>query len=557
MFIALATTTILNVSIYLRDYGKKNAEEKAELVAMIVRDVLTSEMINNTIDKREFFLRNISSHQKIKSLRVLRSDAVAKQYGLGTQLEHPQDEIDKYVLSKAQSVKQLIESSDGVILRVSIPYIASKNDSPNCLDCHQAKDGDVLGAISMEFDIQDVRTNGIIAIVKIIAISLIILIIVVMVTNYLIKPYIKLFDDLEDGIKKAYRGDFSYKITTTLKNEAGDVAKRLNELSEIYRFKKTIELDRNKEAIYNRIIYILNEKFYIENFFLYEIDNIQKKRYLYYRKEDNQIGDDMMSKDALKCRAYRTSLNVISSDFPNLCLTCSKYSQFYICLPLKINENKSLLLHIDCKNEEDLESKRALIPIIKNYFETAQPVIESKILMEILKENALRDGLTTLYNRRYLEEFIDAQNELMNRDSFVILMLDIDFFKMVNDTYGHDVGDIVIKALSDVMLHNSTDNDIAIRYGGEEFLLLLRDKSKEKAVNIAEKIKNEFGKLKFTSGSSTFQKSVSIGISLYPDDANSVWKTIKFADIALYDAKNTGRDKIVVFKQDMFKSESF
>lgn len=555
MFIILASSTILNVTLYFRDYGTKNAQEKAELTALIVRDALTSHMVNQTMDKRELFIQNISKNPNIKHLRVIRSDSVIEQYGKG--FENKKDEIDKMVLETGESVKKLIESKDTALLRVTIPYIATKSANPNCLDCHNSTEGDVLGAISMEFDIKNVRFDGITSIVEIFIISLILLIIAIIVTNYLIKPYIKLFDDLEDGIKRAYRGDFSYKITTTLKNEAGEVARRLNELSEIYRFKKTIELDRNKEAIYSRIIYILNQKFNIRDFLLYEVDNIAKKKELYYKPENTKLEDDMASKDALKCRAFRTSLDVISSDFPNLCITCSKSFKNYICLPLKINENRSLLLHINCNTPEDLEEKKALIPIIKNYFETAQPVIESKILMEILKETSLRDGLTELYNRRFLEEFIDSQSELRTNNEYAVLMIDVDFFKMVNDKYGHDIGDIVIRSLSNTIKNNSDDDDLAIRYGGEEFLLLLKNKQKEKAIKIAQKIRDDFSKEKFSANSATFQKTISIGLAIYPSDGDTFWKTIKYADTALYEAKNSGRDKLIIFTDNMYESEKF
>ena len=138
------------------------------------------------------------------------------------------------------------------------------------------------------------------------------------------------------------------------------------------------------------------------------------------------------------------------------------------------------------------------------------------------------------------------------------MMLDVDFFKMVNDTYGHDVGDRVIVALAAVLKDNIREADLAIRYGGEEFLVLLHNASHEGALNVADKIHRAFSALTFDVGNGeTMKKTISIGIAKYPEDADSIWKTIKFADTALYEAKNTGRNKIVEFQKEMFQGENF
>jgi len=157
--------------------------------------------------------------------------------------------------------------------------------------------------------------------------------------------------------------------------------------------------------------------------------------------------------------------------------------------------------------------------------------------------------MTSLYNRRFLTELLDSNipNRTTQEHIHSILMLDIDFFKQVNDTYGHDIGDTVIKSLALIMNESVRDSDMAVRYGGEEFLILLLNSTKEQTLVIAYKIKERFLSLEFTSQSETFRKTLSIGISHYPDDSKSLWKVIKYADEALYLAKNTGRNKIVEY----------
>jgi two-component system cell cycle response regulator len=91
--------------------------------------------------------------------------------------------------------------------------------------------------------------------------------------------------------------------------------------------------------------------------------------------------------------------------------------------------------------------------------------------MDVLRESSLRDGLTGLYNRRFLEEYIEHEQAHIKRDgtAYDIMMIDIDFFKLINDTYGHDAGDIVIETLSGILTSSIRESDMAIRYGGEEF----------------------------------------------------------------------------------------
>ena len=131
-------------------------------------------------------------------------------------------------------------------------------------------------------------------------------------------------------------------------------------------------------------------------------------------------------------------------------------------------------------------------------------------------------------------------------------MIDIDFFKMINDTYGHDAGDIVIKSLSEILVQTIRKADLPLRYGGEEFLVLLHNTTPEGALSVAEKIRMVFNEKRFQFGSDTVQKTLSIGISHFPTQADSIWKVIKFADIALYEGKHTGRNRVIEFEERMF-----
>ncbi|MBU0720303.1 GGDEF domain-containing protein [bacterium] len=601
LLLGLTTATIINVSLNFREYSIASAIEKSKLTAEIVKDGLTAHMVNGIMDKREYFLNQISEHNDIKSLWLVRSPNVIKQYGEGFNNETVRDAIDTQVLESGEIVQNVVEKTDAIMLRITIPYKAQAYGSQNCLSCHDVQRGDTLGAISMELDISSMRNSGLVTLLKILGINLLFLVIILYLINYYVSPYIKLFSNLQEGIKKAHRGDFRHKFESSVGGDAqsviaqmntlfgkmqetfGDIKRNLEtfipqgcsasndplyeansiigELSDIYKFKKTIELDASKHAVYSRITDILKSKFAIKNFAFYEVNNITGERTLIYISSGKSICiGDIVDADATQCRAHRTKTDVISTEFENLCQTCNAKQLKYICIPFSINSDASLILSITAQEDVELSRVNAKILNIKNYLEAAKPVIESKILMDKLRDTSLRDGMTGLYNRRFLEEFIDQIMSQANRldTSYSVMMLDVDFFKMVNDTHGHDVGDKVIVALANVLKENIRDSDLAIRYGGEEFVIMLHNATNEGTLKVAQKIHSEFGKLIFDVGvGETLQKTISIGISKYPTDGDTIWKCIKYADTALYSAKNTGRNKIVEFTSDMFESENF
>jgi diguanylate cyclase (GGDEF)-like protein len=131
-------------------------------------------------------------------------------------------------------------------------------------------------------------------------------------------------------------------------------------------------------------------------------------------------------------------------------------------------------------------------------------------------------------------------------------MLDLDYFKMVNDTYGHDAGDAVLKALSGVLKQSVRASDLLIRYGGEEFLIILLDSEGKAADQVAENIRAAVEKMKVQVAGVSLQKTISIGLSSFPEDSETFWQAVKFADVALYQAKEQGRNRVIRFNTGMW-----
>jgi diguanylate cyclase (GGDEF)-like protein len=195
------------------------------------------------------------------------------------------------------------------------------------------------------------------------------------------------------------------------------------------------------------------------------------------------------------------------------------------------------------------------------YIREATPVIEAKRFAAALRETTLKDPMTDLYNRRFLESYMETliANTKRHKSSIGILMCDMDFFKEVNDTYGHEAGDSVIIKTAEVLSSCVRASDLVIRYGGEEFLVLLIDITSPKDTShIAEKIRSslEATEFKLPTGK-IIQKTISVGYSLFPVDSEAFWACIKFADVALYRAKEDGRNKICAFKPEMWQEKLY
>ncbi len=184
-----------------------------------------------------------------------------------------------------------------------------------------------------------------------------------------------------------------------------------------------------------------------------------------------------------------------------------------------------------------------------------QDITSRKNKESILKEQALKDPLTGIYNRRYFEDMstqkIKESKKL--KETFAILMLDADHFKNVNDTYGHKSGDNVLITLANICDKALRDNDIAARFGGEEFVLFLSDIDEQKAVTVANRLRESISKLVVKSDNNEDIKfTVSIGVcsSAHSNDLSTL---IKNADLALYKAKENGRNRVEAYKKEFDK----
>ncbi len=174
---------------------------------------------------------------------------------------------------------------------------------------------------------------------------------------------------------------------------------------------------------------------------------------------------------------------------------------------------------------------------------------ELKRALQDLKEQAITDPLTGLLNRRYLREFLprEMQRAARNKVSLALIMIDVDYFKRVNDTFGHEAGDLVLRELAELLKNTIRASDIACRFGGEEFMLVLPEASLEGAREKAEAVRASVRKLDLKFQDKPIGRiTASLGVALFPAHAEDADSLMRVADEALYHAKGGGRDRVVM-----------
>lgn len=216
----------------------------------------------------------------------------------------------------------------------------------------------------------------------------------------------------------------------------------------------------------------------------------------------------------------------------------------YISIPFKFKE---LLARIN--NQIKIRS------ILKELEEKNKELMKRNLVLE---QMAITDSLTELYNKGYILRRLESEliRSARYNEPISLIMIDIDYFKKINDTLGHITGDNILKKLSEILVKSVRDVDIAARYGGEEFIIVCPNTSVSGAAILAERIRENVQNAIFRSGSIDIKTTISLGVSslshtsLASGEINAS-KLIEKADLALYKAKSAGRNKVAVYTDEL------
>ncbi|MEO5353329.1 MAG: diguanylate cyclase [Magnetococcus sp. XQGC-1] len=593
MVILIALVTLF----FFRQFSLETAQEHVRSVAEIVRVSLTEAMINNVIRDRQQFLHRLTGVPGLLAVRVVRGPEVDKQFGLGLPTEQAADETERQVLATGVSQFHIIGEKDTPIFRGTVAFVAHTEGEPNCLSCHQVLNGTVLGAITVEISLSALQNKAVGTIAVMVGIMAMFGAIFTLMFRWQLSQIVQTARGVQDVVAHARDGDFSGRLRYQGTDEVGQIAADLNGLMshlqhdlgaisrdvarllnyelqgntnlittttemvevllEVAQFKQAVEEDHSVQDVYMRIGRVLTDQFWIAHFSIYEVQ--ASSNHLRPMLVDGQSdGDCRWCSDKILvradgCRAQRTGHIVHSFQDEFICPYFTRSTikgMGHLCIPIIHSGVVGNVVQI-VVDQNHGQLYQLLLPFIQVFLRESATTVEAKRLLDTLRESSLRDPLTTLHNRRFLEEYVLTLESATKRRKtrLSVLLLDLDHFKEVNDTWGHDAGDSVLKGFAKVLSAQVVrSSDLVIRYGGEEFLVILQGNDSSFGTSMAERVRAAVENLRIPTNGVVLRRTVSIGVAHFPDDGDTIAEVIKRADLALYQAKEGGRNRVVVYQ---------
>lgn len=545
------------------------------------------------VNSHTYDIINSAKVQKeINDLWISRSDEFSDEIGRKRSSYRDQIERNVYISKRpSEELMKRIEGTNDHEARVSFPIFAEQK----CIVCHiGTKQGAVIGAVNATILLKDNIYDIIFSsedefLAFIVGASLITMIVLM----FSVKSFSTISASIQDAIISAINGDFTRRVRSRMIG-TDELAKILNKLLE--------SLDKNLAAIDTKIatIFIYNKLLYNKNplmrlsevmnevvalySFKNKIDSMKKtndiykeiqvviQKYIKYKslifaelvndeivsgyKIENDANMKVMAGEinSIEKRLENDNRNILYSDEKGSVFISTSISGLHaIDLKFVISDKLMIYYSIMLSSKKELVEKEKSITRIYNYMREARHIINNKMLMKEIEESSYTDPLTKAYNRFFLDKHGDKLKEKLEKHiSFGVLMLDIDHFKNINDTYGHAVGDAGIVLLVETIRKVIRPIDKLVRYGGEEFVVILDNADMEETKRVAEKIRTAFAMAKKCSrGELTFNKSVSIGVSVMPEFSKDIWECINQADTALYEAKEGGRNRVVPYSREV------
>ncbi len=582
-------TFLITLSILLLSLGavyfllwsmvKKSAENMAEMTAKgISRQVFSSmyQVMSRGWKRSDVieFLRalEVSYTDTPLSVNIYRGDKVVKLFGIV-----PEPQRDD-VIKKAFKLKLPASQVKGSIYRYAEPVTARSE----CLRCHvNAREGDVLGVVETKIDMSSmfskIRNTFFISSLFIIPLGIGTS---VWVSLLFMRSIRRIKENVEssvesikrvEDIEKLAEAEIPYKEFEELNSSLKGLAERIREIAidrdilelEInilerfiitHQFIKdwkeyisSLLVDINKVTDVKLVFSIFIEDSYIntEVFWLKRPDDELRRAF------EKSLEEQVMNKVPISVVGNRT-LNINH----NVALEGESFNGFEE-EKLKM-KTKTLVLDkphlggiVGVGITTDLALDRHRQPVIDTVLATLVNVIGStKAISSYIKDiefYAMRDPLTFLYNQRTFWELLNYEIERANRfgRKLSLIMMDLDNFKVINDTYGHMIGDKIIREVARVISENKRSADVASRYGGDEFIVIAIGADSEQAYHLARRIKKAVESISVhIEGDKTIVPEISIGISTYPDHAKSPRDLFLIADNMLRRAKEEGRSRV-------------
>lgn len=564
----------------MRKASQQSAQSQALATAKVIEAGLNAHMLSGTMDKRDEFLKQVSSLESMKQLWIVRSQKVSNQYGEGPFAEDAHDGVDKSVLNSGEMV---IESKGDVFedatVRLSFPYKATTGKEIDCLSCHDVKAGDTLGVISLEMKTNDLKALN----YRNIIIGTLLLLVLFALMIYFLHTKILIYFDRFDSIGKCARaaeqGDFSARIPEEYSNDSDaaalnrliekiqislekikvnfssligvehsvDPLEDLTEASERFRdvreFSQLLEKDINTKEVYHHIANHFSEKFGIDDVNVVQYNTFSQETIVGH--ETKQILCDAIS----GCRAARTLEVVDSSQMGGICPKMITPDEHYVCFPCAITPSSTIVVSLVSEKKNLLYPVRANEPLINETLIGIKEQVAQRQMQDTIKSLERIDPLSGLFNHHYLEERMVQIVKESKRAAipYGVLVMNVDRLTSINESFGRKIGDKTLALIGRTLLDSLRESDLIVRTVEDEFVVLLYDCDPDSVASVGEKIRSLFANKKLKTHPGGLIVTMSIGSAVFPRQDKEIAQCVQYARLAMKEAKRDGGNVSVKF----------
>lgn len=514
------------------------AKDFAHSVHQMTLAGLTGMMITGTISLRTIFLDQIKETNHVESLKVYRSDAVIRQFGPGLEGETPVDPAEIRVMHNGKAEFFLVPNGDGTErLRAIIPAVAQENYlGKNCTFCHSVTAGTVLGAISMDISLaRAYQTTSQFGRNAVLAAAALCVPLGFFIWYFISRLVSRPLHRMTDGLNRIAEGDIDESCELPLRgrDEVGLATAAFNRV-----MAKAADLIRQQRL--SRIVF----------------DNSLEG----IAVTDAQSRFQLVNKAFSDTTGY--SADEVLGQMPNLLKSGRQEEGFYADFWKALqeqgewrgeiwNKRKNGSIYPEWLNVSAVKNAR---DEIEHYVAIFSDITERKEREQLMTFQAFHDALTGLPNRILFRDRLEqalAQAKRHKHRTPAVMFLDLDRFKQINDTLGHDAGDVLLKEVANRLRRCVRESDTVARLAGDEFTVLLPDIAEENdAHTVAEKVLAAMHE-PIRLGREERVITTSIGISMFPRDGRDADTLVKCADTAMYHVKGSGRAGMCFFAPEL------
>ena len=549
---------------------ERHYEEKADIAKAYIVDIIEDKMFFGTHETVPLVINDIDKIRGLKGVAELRFfNADGEE--IFTEVEGPPEPKVEDVLKTGTPVNFRKKQNDYYLFS-SITPIRNK---PECLECHSREEklGVILLSMSMRGMITDIDRQK-----K--RYALIFWVMALTLGSITLLAVKKLFLDplslIYKGTEEIEKGNLDSRVPVKSQDEIGSLAKSFNKMASSLKTSVNNLKEYSTElAVLNSISSAATRSIDLEKVLSDILTHLSRletlkidKRALIFLADEKKaqlnlaayqgVSDEFIEResvvaygDGLCGISAQTGIIVTSADCradKRHTRTCESLTDHgHIILPLKV---KAKLVGVLCLFTLPLlKLSDREIKLYETIADIISVAIENARIHKTTVEKARTDGLTGLYNHTEFQHILEHEVQRARRyeKEFSLIMLDIDFFKKFNDTYGHQAGDDILKTVGQKIKSQVRGVDVPARYGGEEFCVILPETPLQYGIQVAERLRRAISDSVFEVGGYNVRVTVSIGVASFPLHAETAADLVKKADQALYFAKDSGRNRVCEF----------